>query len=110
MEFKDISMPGGCAVCGKKAEVVVCCSAFGAVSYAYCENCLTNGLEPYWAMVNSIACAGRFPEDISEEYQKLCRDILGKLGISEEQFISDVNKSIDAEYEYYMSLRENENE
>lgn len=105
MEFKDISIPGGCSVCGKNTDVAVCCSAFGAVTYSYCEDCLKNGLEPYWAMVNYIANAGRFPEDISEIYQELCRDILKKLGVSEEQFIADVNTTIDDEREYFMNLR-----
>lgn len=105
MEFKDISIPGKCDICGKEADVAVCCSVFGAFSYAHCEDCLKNGLEPYEVMVNYIANAGRFPDDINEVYQKICRDILRKLDISEEQFVADVNKAIDDEYEYFMRLR-----
>lgn len=103
-EFKKYSHPGTCAVCGKETDVVVCASAFGATSYAYCEHCLANHLEPYYAMVDYIGCAGLFPNDINEEYQKLCRHILDGLGISEERFIEDVkrtNEDMDAFYAEY---------
>ena len=46
-------------------------------------------------MVAYISCAGRFPKDINETYQKHCRRILEGLNISEEQFIKDVDKSIE---------------
>lgn len=92
-KFEDYSHPGTCAVCGKNTDVVVCCSAFGATSYAYCEDCLSNYLEPYDAMVAYIGCAGYFPDDINEQYQKLCRHILNELNIPEEKFIEDVKKA-----------------
>ena len=92
-KFEKYSFPGVCSVCGKQADVVVCASAFGATCYAYCENCLSNYLEPYDAMVTYISCAGIFPDDISPDYQRLCRHILRELGISEEKFIEDVNKA-----------------
>ncbi len=102
-------MLGKCAVCGKETEVTVCCSAFGAVSYAYCDHCLVNHLEPYSAMVADISCSGRFPDDINQQYQDLCRHILNDLGISEEQFIVDVDKSIkDMEEDFAMWCKENE--
>ena len=102
-------MLGKCNVCGKEAEVKVCCSVFGAVSYAYCDYCLLNLLEPYGAMVSYISCAGRFPDDINQQYQDLCRHILKELGISEEQFIADVDKSIkDMDEEFAMWCKENE--
>ena len=52
-----------CNVCGKPARVVAA-SAYGATSYAFCDECLEKGLEPYSAVVAYIACAGHFPEDI----------------------------------------------
>ena len=107
-KFKEYSHPGTCAVCGKDTEVVVCASAFGAISYAYCEDCLARNLEPYHAMVDYISCAGLFPDDINEQYQKLCRHILVELGISEEKFIEDVKKSnedIDAFYEEWEDFK-----
>lgn len=99
-EFKKYAFPGTCNVCGKNTDVVVCASAFGATSYAYCEHCLSNDLEPYDAMVDYIGCAGLFPDDINEPYQKLCRHILKGLGISEEKFIEDVKKASDDFYEF----------
>lgn len=92
--FQELSFAGKCAVCGKETEVVACASSMGAISFAYCEDCLNKGLEPYDAMVDYIACAGRFPDDINPAYQEHCRNILKELNISEEQFIADVDKSI----------------
>lgn len=93
--FEKYAHPGTCAVCGRESDVVVCCSIFGATSYAYCKDCFDNYLEPYNAMVAYISCAGVFPDDINEEYQRMCRHILNGLGISEEKFIEDVKKMHD---------------
>lgn len=104
-EFKKYARTGTCDVCGKQTDVIVCCSAFGAISYAYCEDCFNNRLEPYYAMVNYISCAGLFPEDINEEYQALCRHILKGLGISEEKFIADVDAAR-SDYMDFCDMRE----
>lgn len=106
-KFEKYSFPGTCSVCGKSTDVVVCASAFGATSYAYCKDCLSKGLEPYYAMVDYISCAGSFPDDINEAYQRLCRHILKGLGISEEKFIEDVkkaNEEMDALYAEYEKM------
>lgn len=50
-----------CDVCGKREAVQIACSAYGATSYAFCSECLSNGMEPYGAVVSYIACAGHFP-------------------------------------------------
>ena len=92
-KFEEYAFPGTCNVCGKEADVVVCASAFGATSYAYCEHCLSNYLEPYYAMVDYISCAGLFPDNINEQYQALCRHILKGLNIPEEKFIEDVKRA-----------------
>lgn len=105
--FEKYASPGTCAVCGKKTDVIVCCSAFGAMSFAYCKDCWDNQLEPYSAMVSYISCAGYFPDDINEEYQALCRHILNGLGVSEEKFIEDVkkeNEEIDTMYAEYEKM------
>lgn len=101
MAFKDYSSKGECDVCGKVSDIVVCGSTMGACSFAYCEECFNKKLEPYWAMVAYISCAGRFPEDVNECYQEHCRHILSGLNISEEQFIKDIDKSIKEMNEYY---------
>lgn len=99
-KFEEYAHFGFCDVCGKHTNVVVCASAFGGVSYAYCQDCLSNYLEPYDAMVAYISCAGLFPDDINEAYQELCRHILKGLGISEEKFIEDVKKTNEDFYEF----------
>ena len=96
-----------CDVCGKEVkETFVCASTMGAISFGYCEECLRQGLEPYSAVVAYISCAGRFPDDINETYQKHVKNILKCLNISEEQFIKDVNKSIKKMDEYYSNIGE----
>lgn len=80
-----------CDVCGKETTVYVRSSTMGAISFAYCRDCLNKGLEPYGAMVAYISCAGRFPDDINEVYQKHVRGILAKLGVPEEKLIKDVD-------------------
>jgi len=101
--FKDYCHNGKCDVCGKETEVVVCSSSMGAISFAYCENCFDKRLEPYGAMVAYVSSAGHFPEDINENYQKLCRHILSELNITEDQFIKDVDEAIREEIEYWKS-------
>jgi hypothetical protein len=94
-----------CDVCGKEnTEIYVCASTMGAVSFGYCSDCLSKGLEPYDAMVAYIACAGRFPDDINEMYQRQVRRILKWLKISEEKFIEDVNKAITEMDDYYRNV------
>ena len=86
---------GECDVCGKEnVHINVRASIMGPVSFAYCDDCLDKGLEPYGAMVSYIACAGHFPEDINPAYQDHVRKILKGLGKSEEEFIKDVNDAI----------------
>lgn len=104
--FEKYAHAGTCDVCGKKTDVIVCASVFGPISYAYCRDCFDNYLEPYHAMVAYISCAGYFPDEINEEYQKLCRHILNGLGILEEKFIEDVKKAVEDEIAYYESLVE----
>jgi len=100
MKFEDISHKGKCNVCGKETDVVVLSSAYGAVSWAYCKDCLNKGLEPYDAVVSYISCAGRFPEDINDAYVKDVRRMLKEFDITEEKFIKDCEKSA-KEYDDY---------
>ena len=46
-KFIDYARIGKCEVCGKSAPVVVVSSVLGPCSCAYCEECYTEGLEPY---------------------------------------------------------------
>lgn len=86
---------GICEVCGKKDYVTTVASRYGCCSHSLCKECLEKGREPYWNMVDYISCAGHFPDDINEEYKNDIRRQLDMYGISEEQFIKDVDKEIE---------------
>lgn len=104
MSFKDYCYDGKCDVCGTETKVVAHASTMGSITCEYCEECHNKVLEPYDIMVTYISCAGRFPDDINENYRNLCRNILKELNISEEQFIKDVDaaiKEMDDEYESF---------
>ena len=88
-----------CDGCEEHEAVQVACSAYGATSYAYCPECLSKGLEPYGAVVDSIACTGHFPQDIRREYVDDVRRMLPLWGKTEEEFIRDVETMIDQEKE-----------
>lgn len=103
-KFEEVCKDGKCDVCNKESKVAVCASTMGPVSFSYCKECLSKGLEPYKIMVISIACAGKFPDGINEAYQNEVRRILKELGKTEEEFIVDVNKSFDENMEYWKSL------
>lgn len=83
-----------CSVCGRIAPTQTACSAYGAISYSYCDDCLRNNLEPYSAVVSYIACAGRFPQNINEAYIADVRRMLPLWGKTEEEFIRDVDREI----------------
>ena len=93
---------GGC----KKAEGrTTVCSIFGAISYVLCDNCLRLGKENYRNMVDYIACAGHWPQDINEVYQAEVRRQLKLHNKTEEEFRNDVEEAIANEQiamiEYY---------
>ena len=84
-----------CDVCGRDANCTVAASAFGPISFAYCDDCLRQGKEPYGAVVDYIACAGHFPDDINEIYQEEVRRQLKLHNVSEKDFIRDVDAVIE---------------
>ena len=86
-----------CDGCGKHEAVQIACSAYGATSYAFCSECLSNGLEPYGAVVSYIACAGHFPNDNRREYVEDVRRMLPLWTKTEEEFIQDVETMIEKE-------------
>ena len=88
-----------CDACGEHEAVQIACSAYGVTSYAFCTECLSNGLEPYGAVVYCIACAGHFPRDIRREYVEDVRRMLPLWDKTEEEFIRDVETMIDQEKE-----------
>lgn len=101
-------MDGQCSVCGKTGEVFVCCSTCGAMSLAYCKECLDAGAEPWNDLVAYVSLAGRYPDDINETYRKIVRDTCMRLSRTEEEFAAAVDKSIvemDRMYDEYAKNR-----
>lgn len=83
-----------CSVCGRIAPTRTACSAYGAISYSYCDNCLRLNLEPYHTVVSYIACAGHYPLNINDAYITDIRRMLPLWGKTEEEFIRDVEQEI----------------
>lgn len=83
---------GKCDVCGKETETYVVCSTCGAISFAYCQECLDNGIEPYDALVGMrLYCS-----DISNKYKnEILFPSLRFHGKTPEEFDADVNKMDD---------------
>ena len=103
MEHQKIE---SCEVCGATDVFgIVVCSTFGAHSFACCEACLVVDKEPYRAVVNYISCAGHWPQDINEMYQREVRRQLKLHNKTEEEFAHDVEEAIAEEQaamiEYY---------
>ena len=84
-----------CDVCrAKNVKGIVACSMFGAQTFAYCEDCMATYREPYRAMVDYIAAAGHWPQDINEAYQAEVRRQLKLHNIPEEVFKLEVERAI----------------
>jgi hypothetical protein len=87
-------MTGKCDVCGKEAETFVVCSSCGAISFAYCSECLRDGLEPYDALVGM----GLYSDEIVEIFkQQILLPSLKFHGKTLAEFDADV-KRLDEEY------------
>lgn len=87
-------MTGKCAVCGKKTEVYVASSSIGAVTYAYCADCLRANVEPWEDLVYNCAVCGPYPESVNEWFRGIVRDTCKYLGKSEEEFKAAVDDEI----------------
>lgn len=84
-----------CDVCGAENTIgLVASSAFGATSYVYCACCVAKDKEPYRAIVDYISCAGHWPQDINQMYQREVRRQLKLHNIPEEVFKFDVERAI----------------
>lgn len=97
-------MMGKCEVCGKEAETQVVCSTCGAISFAYCQECFSQGLEPYDALVGM----GIFSNDMNKTYKT--RILLPSLtfhGKTTEEFDADVQK-LDDDYNEWVKTQQND--
>lgn len=93
-----------CEVCGTETECVAVCGAFGAITYSCCLRCLASGKEPYRLMVDYIANAGHWPEDINVYYQEEVRQQLRLHGKPEEVFKLEVERAIAEEQAFISEL------
>jgi hypothetical protein len=82
-----------CDVCGKEKETHVRCSQVGAISFAYCEDCLQAGLEPYGALVDYCAGGVGSFKDLHPTYQQLVVKCLQREGLTVSDFNEDLAKS-----------------
>ena len=86
-----------CDVCGKEANNV-CSSACGAISFVYCDDCLSKGLEPYSAIVGMDL----FYEDISEMAKKSFVDASLEFARKTPEDLNRDVKKLDEEFNKYM--------
>lgn len=78
-----------CDVCGKETEVFVASSSCGGMSYAYCQECLNSGREPYDALIGM----GLTSDCINNVYkQRILLPSLKFYGKTLEEFDADVEK------------------
>ena len=88
---------GKCDVCGKEAETFVACSSCGAISFAYCGECLNAYREPY----NALVGMGLTSDCFNKTYmQKVLLPSLKFHGKTIEEFDADVIKNDDDYYDW----------
>lgn len=91
---------GKCQVCGKQEpNTQVASSACGAISFCYCQDCLSKDLEPYSALVgmglNSTKLSQKFKDKVLIPSLQFHNKTI-------EQFDEDVNK-LEASYQDYIN-------
>jgi hypothetical protein len=82
-----------CQCCGKAAPTYVACSALGAISYAYCAECLSNWQEPYHDLVVTAALCD-YPDGASDAFMQLVDLNLEYRGKTREEFMAAVQQEI----------------
>lgn len=84
-----------CAACGAtETKGFVVCSGFGTAALPFCLSCISEGREPYQQIVDYIADAGFWPDDINEDYQDEVRRQLRLHNKTEKEFAADVEQAI----------------
>jgi hypothetical protein len=86
-----------CEVCGKEAVQVVA-SRFGAVSNAYCPECLGKGIEPYSNAISLLFCVP-YPE-LWDEYKEIVFRSVVAAGHTMRDAAIEVTR-LDRQYEEY---------
>lgn len=84
-----------CTACGvTETEGFVVCSGFGPFSFPLCLRCISEGREVYRQVVDYIADAGHWPDDINADYQEEVRRQLRLHNKTEAEFAADVENAI----------------
>lgn len=100
--LNDMSALKQCDVCNQlSSDTQVVCSACGGVSFRYCANCLSKGIEPYSALVGMDLKY----DALSADFKRAVLDpSLKFFNKTKEEFDADVEK-LDRQYiEYLQSL------
>lgn len=92
-------MIGNCDVCGKEGEVYVGSSACGAISFAYCIDCINGEIEPYFAIVASLIGI-RDMDGVAKWYRPIIRASLAFYNKTTKELFEDVQKAEDDFDEY----------
>lgn len=95
-----------CDCCGKSltnhpTNGHVCASAYGPISYRYCDECLSGRIEPYKGIIAYLACAGTKITDFNKPYQiSVMRNLLFyEKSITEfEKDLEEASKAMEAIY------------
>lgn len=78
-----------CDVCKENEAVGVASSPFGAISSAYCGECLRAKREEYWILVGGLAGC-RSMDDVAEWTKPYIKATLEAEGKTEEELFQDV--------------------
>ncbi len=84
-----------CDVCGA-SPAYVCCSSLGAMSLAYCRECLHYGCEPYGISVGFFAIMGGSMEAFTDEFRWTLWATVLRAGKTAAEFWSDVESEREA--------------
>ena len=93
-----------CEVCGQIKPVQVCSSTLGAVSFAYCKDCLEAGLEPYGMLLAYMAACDLTYDTVNNSYVELIDRCLIANHKTLDQFNNEVREEsikLDLEMEEY---------
>jgi len=99
-------MMGGkmiCDVCGEREAVGVACSAMGAVSIAYCAECLRVGREPYALVIGGLMGSSSM-EDVADWLRPIVEATLEAEGKTQEQLFADI-AALEQEYRHLHETR-----
>jgi len=88
-----------CEVCGEPA-LGVCCSSLGAISCAFCEECLVLERQPYEVLLGGLSGLDG-PEHVAEWVKSIIAATCEFYKKSENEMWDDVRQG-DAEYEEYV--------